>query len=61
MAILTALLAAIVQMSFKLALPHGAIEQFARLHRDAAPGQIVLMALAIVEMAGLPFPVLLMP
>lgn len=61
MAILTALFAAVVQMSLKLALPHGAIEQFAQSHLDTAAGQIVLMALAIVEMAGLLFPVMVMP
>ena len=61
MAILTALVAAVVQMTLNLALPHGAIERFAQSHRYTAAGQIVLMALAIVEAAGLLFPVVLMP
>ena len=43
MAILTALFAAVVQMSLKLALPHAVIEQFAHSHVYTAAGQIVLM------------------
>ncbi len=61
MAILTAMLAAVAQMSLKLALPHDVIEQTAQSHLYTATGQIVLMALAIVESAGLLFPVALMP
>ena len=61
MAILTAMLAAVAQMSLNLALPHDVIEQTARSHLYTATGQSVLMALAIVESAGLLFPVALMP
>lgn len=61
MAIFTALLAAVVQASLKLALPHDAIEQFAQSQRPTTSGQIVLMGIAIVETAGLLFPVALMP
>lgn len=61
MAILTVLFAAVAQMTLKLALPHGAIEQFAQSHLYTAAGQVVLLALAIVETAGLLFPVMLIP
>jgi hypothetical protein len=61
MAILTAMFAAVVQMTLKLALPHDAIEQFAQSQRFTVSGQIVLMGIAIVETAGLLFPVALMP
>jgi hypothetical protein len=61
MAIFTALLAAVVQASLKFALPHDAIEQFAHAQLSAASGQIVLMGIAVVETAGLLFPVALMP
>ena len=61
MAIFTALLAAVVQASMKLALPHDAIEQFAQSQLSTASGQIVLMGIAIVETAGVLFPVALMP
>jgi len=61
MAILTAFLAAVVQASLKIALPHGAIEQFAQSQLYSASGQFVLMALAIIETTGLLFPVALMP
>jgi len=61
MAILTALLAAIAQASLRLVLPHDGIEQIAQSHLNTTAGQIVLMALNIVETAGLSFPVALMP
>src|SRR5438105_3319069 len=61
MAILTGLLAAIAQASLKLVLPHDAIEQIAQSQRYTASGQIVLMAVAIVETAGLLFPIALVP
>src|SRR5687768_13065126 len=59
MAIFTALLAAVVQASLRLALLHDAIEQFAQSQLSTASGQIALMAIAIVEPAGLVFPVAL--
>ena len=61
MAILTALLAAVVQASLKLALPHDAIEQFAQSQLSTASGQIVLMGIAILETAGVLCPVALLP
>jgi len=61
MAILTALLAVVVQASLAVALPHDAIEQFAQSQLFTVSGQIVLMGIAIVETAGLLFPVALMP
>jgi hypothetical protein len=60
-AILTATLAAVAQVGLELALPHDLIEQTAESHLDTAMGQIMLMALAIIESAGLLFPVALMP
>lgn len=61
MAILTALFAAVVQMTLKFALPHDAIEQFAQSQLFTVSGQIVLMGVAIVETAGVLFQVALMP
>lgn len=61
MTISTALVAAVIQASLKLALPHDAIEQFAQSQLSTASGQIVLMGIAIIETAGLLFPVALMP
>jgi hypothetical protein len=60
-AILTALLAAFAHAGLKLVLPHDAIEQLAQSQLLPVSGQIVLMALAIVEMAGVLFPVALTP
>ena len=61
MAILTAVLAAAAQASLQIALPHAEIERIAQAQLYAAPGQIVLFALAVIETIGLLLPVVVMP
>ena len=60
-AILTALLAAIAQAGLRFVLPHEVIERMAQSHLYDASGQIRVMALVIVETAGLLLPVASMP
>ena len=60
-AILTALVAAFIQAGLKPLLPHDAIERLAQRHLYTASGQLVLMAIALVETAGLLLPVALLP
>jgi hypothetical protein len=60
-AVPTALLAAVVQTSLKIALPHDAIDKIAQSQLNGAWGQIIMFALAMIETAGVLLPVVLMP